>query len=102
MITASVESFVDCWPELQPHLPRHHAELALYQDRMPLDVDFARYAAWEGDGSLVFVALRDLGRWRGTSQASSARHRTISRHCLARWMSFGPSLSTGVWAPASF
>jgi GNAT superfamily N-acetyltransferase len=65
MITASLESFVDCWPELQPHLPRHHAELALYQDRMPLDVDFARYAAWEGDGSLVFVALRDLGQMVG-------------------------------------
>jgi GNAT superfamily N-acetyltransferase len=58
MITATVESFMGAWPELQPHLPRHHEELALYKDKMPLDVSILRYASWEADGSLLFVAVR--------------------------------------------
>lgn len=61
MITAAVESFVDCWPEFHALLPIHHKELALYQDKMPLDVDYARYASWEHDGSLLFVAVRENG-----------------------------------------
>lgn len=61
MITAAVESFSDVWPELQPLLPLHHEELALYKEQMPLDVDPRRYIAWEHDGSLVFVGVRSDG-----------------------------------------
>lgn len=61
MITAAVESFADVWPEMQPLLPLHHAELALFQDKMPLDVDVRRYFAWDNDGALLTVILRESG-----------------------------------------
>lgn len=65
MITAQVEGFMAARTEMEPLLPLHWEELALYRDKMPLDVDWGRYAAWEEGGSLLFVTLRDDGRLVG-------------------------------------
>jgi GNAT superfamily N-acetyltransferase len=60
-ITAQVESFIDCWPDLQPLLPLHWAELAIHQDKMPLDVDYLTYHRQEEAGELLFITLRNRG-----------------------------------------
>ena len=61
MLTAHVESFMACLPELAPVLPLHYQELALDQDKVPLDPDYSRYQMLEDAGALLFVALRQRG-----------------------------------------
>lgn len=61
MITAQVEPFSDVIEEIKPMLPGHWRELALYQDRMPLDPQWGAYIEREAQGSLVVVTLREAG-----------------------------------------
>lgn len=61
MITAQLESFTEQLPELKPLLPGHWAELALYQDKMPLDPDYGYYERLEVHGQLIFCTIRENG-----------------------------------------
>lgn len=61
-ITAQAESFISARSELEKLFPTHWRELALDQDRIPLDVDWPRYAQLERAGILLFVTLRKAGR----------------------------------------
>lgn len=61
MITAQVETLRECMEEWLPLLPGHHAELALFKDKMPLDPNFDTYLAREDAGELQFVTLRADG-----------------------------------------
>lgn len=63
--TAQVESFTACRGELERLFPLHWKELALDQDKIPLDVDWPRYAQLERAGILLFVTLRHGGRLVG-------------------------------------
>ena len=62
MITAQIESIAACWDELQPLFRQHHAELALYQDRMPLSPQTEVYFERERNGSLFLATIRWDGR----------------------------------------
>jgi GNAT superfamily N-acetyltransferase len=61
MITCHVESFIEMLPELQPLLPLHYEELALDQDKVPLDPQYELYFERERNGQLIFVTLREAG-----------------------------------------
>jgi len=61
MITAQIESFVDCAPELARLFPMHWEELALFRDRMPLSPQYAEYARREREGVLFLATIR----WNG-------------------------------------
>lgn len=61
MITAHVESFIACLPELRPLFVPHYRELALDQDKVPLDPEYSIYFAREAAGELLLVTLRDKG-----------------------------------------
>lgn len=76
MITAQVESFEAALPELRAIFPVHHAELALFQDRMPLDPQYDEYARRERAGSLFLVTVRKDGRITGyyTAQVAPGFH----------------------------
>lgn len=65
MITAHVESFTERLPELQRLLPLHYQELALNQDKVPLDPQYDVYIARERRGELLFVTLREAGEMVG-------------------------------------
>jgi len=65
MITTHVESFVGNLPALRPLLPLHYAELALNQDKVPLDPQFDIYEQRDAAGGLLFMALRDAGELIG-------------------------------------
>lgn len=58
MITAQVESFTEMLPELEPLLPLHYEELALDQNKVPLDPQYQIYKQRENLGELLFVTLR--------------------------------------------
>ena len=62
MITAQIESIAVCWEELQPLFKRHHAELALYQDRMPLSPQMQAYFERERNGTLFLATIRWDGK----------------------------------------
>lgn len=62
MISAQIESFEACLPELEPLFRIHHAELALFQDRMPLAPQYDEYVARERAGSLFLVTVRVDGK----------------------------------------
>lgn len=62
MISAQVNSFERCIPELAEIFPRHHAELALFKDRMPLDPQYAEYVRRERAGNLFLVTVRKDGK----------------------------------------
>jgi GNAT superfamily N-acetyltransferase len=65
MITAAPEPFMSQVEELKPLLPKHWKELAIYQDRMPLDPLWEVYDGLETAGQLLYVPLRKAGELIG-------------------------------------
>lgn len=65
MLTTHVESFRENLAELQELLPLHYRELALNQDKVPLDPQYPVYLSREDEGGLLMVALREAGRLVG-------------------------------------
>lgn len=65
MITYHIESFTERLPELKILLPEHYKELALNQDKVPLDPQYEVYIERERQGGLLFVTLRDSGELVG-------------------------------------
>ena len=61
MITAQLESFAERLDELKVLLPTHYLELALNQDKVPLDPQYDIYIQREKLGELMFIALRESG-----------------------------------------
>lgn len=61
MLTTQIESFGDRLEEFRPLFPLHWAELALNQDKVPLDPQYDLYLAREARGELLFVTLREAG-----------------------------------------
>ena len=61
LLTCCVERLSDELGTLKTMFPEHWAELALDQDKVPLDPDYARYLAMEADGQVLFVAMRAAG-----------------------------------------
>lgn len=62
MLTTQVESFVGALPELREIFPRHHAELGLFKDRMPLRPQYGEYVERERAGKLFLVTTRKDGQ----------------------------------------
>src|SRR4051812_31398113 len=65
MLTCHVESFEERLAELSVLLPEHYKELALNQDKVPLDPQYSVYIERERQGGLLFVTLRDAGELVG-------------------------------------
>ena len=61
MITYAIESFEDNLPEFEPLLHDHYRELALNQDKVPLDPQYNVYFEREMCGQLIFVVAREEG-----------------------------------------
>lgn len=61
MLTAHIESFAERLDELKVLLPLHYKELALNQDKVPLDPQYDIYIARERAGELMFITLREAG-----------------------------------------
>lgn len=61
MITAQLETLADTLPEIKPVLPMHYEELALNQDKVPLDPQYGVYLERERRGELILVTLREAG-----------------------------------------
>lgn len=59
MITTTVEKLVDCLGELKPHFDPHWHELALDQDKVALDPDYAVYLEREARGEVLCVLARE-------------------------------------------
>ncbi len=62
MITAQVERFEQCLPELASIFPAHWDELALFKDRMPLAPQYREYVRREQAGALFLATVR----WDGS------------------------------------
>lgn len=60
-ITFQKESFIKLMPELPELFYEHWAELYFDKDEIPLDPDWARYAALELQGILHMITARDDG-----------------------------------------
>lgn len=65
MITAQVEPYMDCLPELMACYDQHWEELALNKDKVPLAPQYDVYEARDDAGQLMLVTLRDTGRLVG-------------------------------------
>lgn len=65
MLTAQVEKFDNDFSEISNMLKIHYEELALNQDKVPLDPQWNLYDAHEQNNALVYVALRELGELVG-------------------------------------
>lgn len=59
MLTAQVEPFPPFLEEVKPLLPQHWAELALNQDKVQLDPQYAEYLRRDAIGSLFLVTVRE-------------------------------------------
>jgi GNAT superfamily N-acetyltransferase len=62
MITFHVERLSDELDNLKPWFPKHWAELALDQEKVPLDPQYHVYLDREARGEVLFVAARDRGK----------------------------------------
>lgn len=56
------ESFTEALEEIKPMFPVHWKELALEQDRVPLDPQYEIYFERERRGELLFIAGREPGK----------------------------------------
>jgi GNAT superfamily N-acetyltransferase len=65
MIKYQVEALTTHLDELKPLLLKHWRELALDQDRVPLDPIWEIYIQKDGEGGVLFVTARDAGRLIG-------------------------------------
>lgn len=65
MLTFQVESLADVREEAEPLLIRHWQEIALNQDTVPLDPDWAAYEKLEHAGRLCITTVRENGRLIG-------------------------------------
>lgn len=65
MLTSQIEPFMSQVEELKGLLDTHYHELALNQDKVPLQPQWGLYAKRENDGELVYVTLRDMGELIG-------------------------------------
>ena len=65
MITAQVEPYSKCLPELMECYDLHWEELALNKDKVPLDPQYDLYEARDDAGPLLLVTLRETGRLVG-------------------------------------
>jgi hypothetical protein len=65
MITYHIESFEKRLDELKKLLPVHYEELALNQDKVPLDPQYDIYVEREKNGGLLFVTMREMGEMVG-------------------------------------
>jgi GNAT superfamily N-acetyltransferase len=65
MITAQVEPYSKCLPELMECYDLHWEELALNKDKVPLDPMYDQYEARDDAGQLLLVTLRETGRLVG-------------------------------------
>ena len=65
MITAQVEPYSKCLPELMECYDLHWKELALNKDKVPLDPQYDLYEARDNAGQLLLVTLRETGRLVG-------------------------------------
>lgn len=61
MLTFQIDSFEHSIPELRELFPKHHVELGLFRDRMPLDPDYAEYVRRERAGELFLTTGRRDG-----------------------------------------
>ena len=61
MITAQVESLTEGLEEMKPLFPSHWEEVALNQDKVPLDPRYDVYLSRDAAGEILYVTLRDLG-----------------------------------------
>lgn len=59
MITVQIEPLTERLPELMPLFPKHYAELALNQDRVPLDPDYSIYVERDRRGEVLLVTARE-------------------------------------------
>lgn len=62
MITFAVEPLTERLEELKPLFPAHYRELALNQDKVPLDPQYGIYLARDAVGEVLFIAGRDAGK----------------------------------------
>lgn len=65
MITFHIESFEERLGDLKVLLPLHYKELALNQDKVPLDPQYGEYIRREREGMLLFVTAREAGELMG-------------------------------------
>lgn len=65
MLEFREESFRDCFVEMAPLLRDHWEEVAIYKDKVVLDVDVERYMLLEDTGVLHIVTARDEGELVG-------------------------------------
>lgn len=65
MISIKVESFTKCFEEIQPLTVEHWRELALEQDKVPLDPRWDIYLERDHVGDILFVTVREKGKLLG-------------------------------------
>lgn len=65
MLTAHVEPLMSQIEEMKALFPLHYEELALNQDKVPLDPQWHAYSAKEDAGQTVYVTLREDGQLLG-------------------------------------
>lgn len=65
MITCQAETFRGFLDELKTILPKHYEELALDQDKVPLDPQYDIYLTREDNGEVLVVTLRAEGELCG-------------------------------------
>lgn len=58
MITCAVEPFPRFMEEVKPILPIHWKELALNQDKVPLDPDYDQYLKLDAAGQILLMVVR--------------------------------------------
>lgn len=83
MITYQEESFKDCFDDMLPLLVEHWEEVAIYKDKVRLEIDQERYQMMDDLGLLHIVTARDDGVLIGYYVSFLNRHLHYSKTLYA-------------------
>jgi hypothetical protein len=67
MIEFGAERLSEIREELKELIGLHWEEIAVHKDKIPLDPDWEKYAAYDKQGNIVFITCRDGGKLIGYS-----------------------------------
>ena len=65
MVKIAVENYDTMFEDVQAMFPLHWEELALYKDKVPLNVNYPLYKQLDAEGKMLMVGARDEGRLIG-------------------------------------
>lgn len=97
-ITYQVENYLEALPEIKEHYQAHWEEMAMYKDKIPLDMDYSKYEFLAKQELLHLLTVRADGELIGyhISVVSPHLHYKSTLHAMCDIYRLRPDMRKGM------